>query len=59
MELTEEDEQILEYGIYRGTPYWIVLRDDEYCSWIYNRTSLPKEARKFQNYLICKKALKE
>ena len=55
MELTEQDECILEYGVYRGHPYWVVLLDDEYCSWIYNRTSLPKEARKFQNYLVSKK----
>lgn len=59
MLLTEEDETILEYGVYRGTPYWVVLLDDDYCAWIYNRTSLPKSARHFQNYLIKRKALQE
>lgn len=54
--LTPEDEQIMDYGIYKGTPFWVVLLDDDYCAWLYNRTALPQAARRFQNYLIQKKA---
>ena len=57
MELSAEDEQILEYGVYKGHPFWVVLLDDDYCAWIYNRTSLPLSARRFQNYLVRKKAI--
>jgi hypothetical protein len=59
MLLNEEDEQIIENGKYNGLPFWVVLRDDDYCLFIYNRTSLPKSLRAFQRYLIKQKALKE
>lgn len=54
--LENEDEAILDYGIYKGHPYWVIALDDDYCSWIYSRTSLPKEARKFQRWLVAKKS---
>ena len=50
------DNDIMDYGLYKGVPFWVILLDDTYCMWIYNRTSLPKEGRKFQNYLVAKKS---
>ena len=54
--LSNEDDQIIENGMYKGLPFWVVLRDDDYCLYIYNRTALPKSLRDFQRYLIKKKA---
>jgi hypothetical protein len=53
------DNDIMDYGLYKDVPFWVILLDDTYCMWIYNRTSLPKEGRKFQNYLVAKKRYSE
>ena len=59
MNLLEEDEQIVEHGMYKGLPFWVVLRDDSYCAYIYNRTSLHRGLRAFQRYLVKKKSLQQ
>jgi hypothetical protein len=42
----------MDYGLYKGVPYWVILLDDTYCQWIYNRTSLSEKGRRFQKYLV-------
>jgi hypothetical protein len=51
------DDDILEWGMYKGLPYGLIYFDKDYCKYILSKCYLPKEARKFQNWLLIKEGI--